>query len=119
MEDTKLKLSAIWITHFLLWSFGDMLSLLQEITEVAEDSLLLFVATPLAIIQTVMILLPLFSKRKVVRIANLIVTPIFLVFNIMNLFEVHVGWGYLLTIGYICYNLLTVWIAWQWKTKEE
>ncbi|UYP44969.1 hypothetical protein NEF87_001254 [Candidatus Lokiarchaeum ossiferum] len=119
MEDTKLKLSAIWISQFLLWTFGDMLSLMQEITEVADDSLLLFVATPLAIIQTVMILLPLFCKRKVVRILNLVVPPIFLVFNVMNFFDVHVGWGYLLTIVYVCFNLLSIWIAWQWKPKEE
>ena len=119
MEETKLKLSALWISHFLLWTFGDMLSLLQEITEPAADELLLFVASPLAIIQTLMILLPLFCKRKVVRIVSFIVAPIFLVFNIINFVDVNEGWGYLLTVVYVIFNLLVIWIAWQWKSNEK
>ena len=89
MEDTKIKLSALWISHFLLWSFGDMLSLIQTdgiaelIAEPVADSLLLFVAAPLAVIQTFMILFSLMGEYKWNRLANMGIAPLFIVFNIM------------------------------------
>lgn len=119
MEDTKLRLSALWVSHFLLWTFSDMLTLLQEISEPVADELLLFVAAPLAVIQTIMILLPLMCKRKVVRIVSFIIAPIFLVFNIINIIEVHVGWEYLLTVVFILFNLSVLYIALKWKSPTK
>ena len=53
--NVKIVLAALWIAHFLLWTFGDMASLLQEFTEPVDNNLLLLVAVPLAIIQALMI----------------------------------------------------------------
>jgi len=115
MRENSIRLSAIWIAHFLLWTFGDMLSLLQKVTEPVGDSLLLFVAVPLGIIQAVMILIPLFLSRKAVRTVSFIVVPVYLFFNVMNYFDVSAGWGYLLTTAYVALNCLTLAVVWRWK----
>lgn len=44
MADVKIVLAALWIAHFLLWTFGDMLSLLQQFSEPVDNNLLLLVA---------------------------------------------------------------------------
>ena len=117
MEDTKIRLSALWISHFLLWTFGDMLGLLQQSNDPVDENLLLFVAAPLAILQTIMILLPLMMEYKTIRITNLVVSPIFLLLNIMNFIDVDTGAQYLLTAVYVIFNLLIMKNAWQWSPK--
>ena len=47
MEDIKIKLSVFWAAHFLIWSFGDVVSLLstgyiEEELPVSND--ILFIA---------------------------------------------------------------------------
>ncbi len=115
MNQTNLKLAAIWTAHFLLWTFSDMLTLLQEITAPADDMLLLLVAVPLGILQSGLIISSFFLKRKAVRITNFILTPIFLIFNIINIFEVSRGWEYLLTAAFIAMNLLVFSVITKWK----
>jgi len=114
---SKFVLAALWTAHFLLWTFGDTLALLQQFSEPVENSLLLAVATPLALIQASMIYLSLVGKAKVMRWVNIILAIVFLLFNIMFVAEAHVGWEYLLGAGYIAVNVLVGWNAWKW-TKE-
>ena len=118
MEDVKIKLAATWISHFLLWTFGDMVSLLQETTEPVSNNLLLFVATPLALIQTFMIIFSLIGKPKFARWANICVALVFMLFNIQYLSEGGEGWNYLLGIAYIVFNVLIIWYAWKWPRQE-
>ena len=113
--DVKIVLAALWIAHFLLWTFGDMASLLQEITEPVNNNLLLFVAVPLAIIQALMIFFSLVGKVKLMRWVNLIAAVIFGLFNIGFIAEAQFGWEYLLGTGYLLFNALTVWYAWKWS----
>jgi len=112
--DAKIILAALWIAHFLLWSFGDMASLLQEITEPIDNNLLLFVAVPLAIIQALMIFFSLVGKAKLMRLVNIIVAFVFILFNIGFIAEAQFGWEYLLGTGYLIFNGLTVGYAWKW-----
>ena len=42
--EVKIVLAALWTARFLLQTFGDMASLLQEMTAPVENNLLLFVA---------------------------------------------------------------------------
>jgi hypothetical protein len=112
--DVKIILAALWIAHFLLWTFGDMASLLQEITEPIENNLLLFVAVPLAITQALMIFFSLVGKAKVMRWVNLIVVLIFILFNIGFIAEAQFGWEYLLGAGYLLFNGLMIGYAWKW-----
>ena len=112
--DAKIILAALWIAHFLLWSFGDMASLLQEITEPIDNSLLLFVAVPLAITQALMIFFSLAGKAKIMRWVNIVVALAFLLFNVGFLLEAYIGWEYLLGAGYLLFNVLIVGYAWKW-----
>jgi hypothetical protein len=113
--DAKFVLAALWAGHFLLWSFGDMLSLLQRISEPVDNGLLMMVAVPLALIQASMIFLSLVGKIKLMRWVNIILAFVFLLFNIGYIFEAQVGWEYLLGTGYILFNALIFWNAWKWS----
>ena len=112
--DVKIVLAALWIAHFLLWTFGDMASLMQEITAPVENNLLLFVSVPLAITQALMIFFSLVGKAKLMRWVNMIVAAVFLLFNIGFIGEAQFGWEYLLGAGYLLFNGLIVWYAWKW-----
>ena len=113
--DAKILLAALWIAHFLLWSFGDMASLLQKIAEPIDNNLLLFVAVPLAITQASMIFFSLAGKAKLMRWVNMIVGIVFLLLNIGFIAEAQFGWEYLLGAGYLLFNGLIVWYAWKWS----
>ena len=122
LEDVKVNvriiLAALWASHFLLWTFGDMLSLLQKISEPVANELLLFAAVPLAIIQTSMILLSLIGKPSVIRWVNIGLVSVFIVFNIGFLVDAHASWEYLLGAAYLLFNGLIVWYAWKWPNPE-
>jgi hypothetical protein len=123
LEDPKVNvrilLAALWISHFLLWTFGDMVALLQHKNpDPVSNDLLLFVAAPLAVIQTLMIVFSLIGKPKFVRLANIIVPIVFLLLNLGYLSEAVDGWEYLLGIAYVLVNVLIIWHAWKWPKKE-
>ena len=113
--EVKIVLAALWIAQFLLWTFGDMASLLQEITEPIDNNLLLLVAVPLAITQALMIFFSLVGKAKVMRWVNMIVAVVFLLINVGFIAEAQFGWEYLLGAGYLLFNGLIVWYAWKWS----
>lgn len=116
--DVKIVLAALWTAHFLLWTFGDMASLLQEMTAPIENNLLLLVAVPLALIQALMIFFSLTGKAKVMRLVNMITALVFILFNVGFIVEAHVGWEYLLGAGYLLFNGLIVWYAWKWSNSK-
>ena len=118
MTDVKIVLAALWIAHFLLWTFGDMLSLLQQFSEPVDNNLLLLVAVPLALTQALMVFFSLVGKAKLMRWVNIAAALVFLLFNVGYLTEAHVGWEYLLGLGYLLFNGLTIWYAWKWPNKE-
>ena len=129
MEDVKIKLSALWVTHFLLWSFGDMLRLIQTggiekfIAEPVADELLLFVAVPLAVIQTFMILISLMWEHKANRPANLSMGLLFIVVNMGHVVDVILNqlgiWEIQLVVVYLIFNVLVIKFAWEWHTPEN
>jgi hypothetical protein len=122
LEDVKINvkiiLAALWTAHFLLWTFGDMASLLQEISEPVEDELLLFVAVPLAVLQVSMIFFSLVGKPKVMRLANIIIGLIFVLFNLGFLSESNAGWEFLLGTAYLLVNALVIFYAWKWPKHD-
>ena len=113
--NVKFILAALWTGHFLLWSFGDMASLLQKMNEPVDNNLLLFVAVPLALIQAYMIFFSLAGKAKIMRWANIILALVFAVFNLGFIAESQFGWQYLLGAGYLLFNVLIIWKAWKWS----
>lgn len=116
--NVKIVLAALWTAHFLLWTFGDMASLLQEFSEPVDNNLLLLVAVPLAVIQALMIFFSLVGKATLMRWLNIIMALVFLLFNVGFLVEAHVGWEYLLGAGYLLFNGLIIWHALKWPTQE-
>jgi hypothetical protein len=123
LEDPKVNvrilLVVFWISHFLLWTFGDMVALLQHKNpEPISNDLILIVAASLAIIQTLMIVFSLIGKPKFVRLANIIVPIVYLLFNIGYISEAVDGWEYLLGIAYTLFNILIIWTAWKWPKQE-
>jgi hypothetical protein len=116
--DVKMVLAALWVAHFLLWTFGDMVSLLQRMDEPVDDTLLLLVAAPLALIQALMIFFSLAGTAKLMRWVNIIASLVFALFNLGFLVEAQVGWEYLLGAGYLLMNGLIIWYAWNWPKKK-
>ncbi len=128
MEDVKIKLTTLWIAHFMIWTFGDVLRLIHPgyieelIDEPATNELLLFVAAPLGVIQTLMILLPvMWENGKTIRWANVAAGILFFVINIGHVFELILNqlpsWEYLLAVVYLLINTLVIKTAWQWTSE--
>jgi hypothetical protein len=128
MEDVRIKLSVLWIAHFLIWTFGDVVRIIhpgyiQELMDepISED-LLLFVAVPLGIIQTIMILLPvMWDDGKIIRWANLAAGILFFVINVGYVIDIFVSempsWEYLLAVVYLLIAALVIKTAWEWTPE--
>jgi hypothetical protein len=129
MEDIKIKLSALWVSHFLIWTFGDMVRLIQPsgiedvIADPATNELLLFVAAPLGAIQAFMITLSVICDRKVNRPANISMGILYLLVNVAHLADIFMNqlaaWEILLTVVYLTFNVLIIKHAWEWKVEES
>lgn len=116
--NTRMILAGFWIAQFLLWTFGDMVGLLQDLNDPISNELLAFVAAPLALTQAGMIILSLSGPVKLARWSNLVVLPVFILFNIGYLSEGKYGWQFLLGAGYILVNILIMIYAWKWPRIE-
>ncbi len=42
--NVRIVLAMLWVCHFILWIFGDMFTLLQDMGEPATDTVIQFVA---------------------------------------------------------------------------
>jgi hypothetical protein len=114
----RVLLALLWICHFILWIFGDMFSLLQEMGEPVTDSALLFVAPTTAIALTLMVAFCLLGRPTHVRLANLIVAPLYLLFNIGFMVDATQGWEYYLGIFYLVFSVLIIWSAYTWPKAD-
>ena len=112
--DVRIILASLWISQFLLWTFGDMVSLLQDMSDPIANELLAFVAVPLSLLQVAMILFTLMGKSRYARWVNMGVATIFILFNIGFLAEAKFGWEFMLGAGYIAVNVLIICIALKW-----
>ena len=71
--NVRVLLAGFWICHFILWIFGDMFSLLQEMGEPVTDSAILLVGPTTAIGLTLIVAFSLVGRPVYVRLTNLIV----------------------------------------------
>ncbi len=110
----RILLAVFWICHFILWIFGDMFSLLQEMNEPVTDSSVLIIAPTTAIVLTLMVVVCLVGRPASVRLANLIVAPVYLLFNIVFFVDATQGWEYYLGVFYVLFNVLIIWRAYTW-----
>lgn len=114
----RMLLAVFWICHFILWIFGDMFSQLQGMGEAVTDSLVLFVAPTTAIVLTLMVGFCLVGRPTYVRMANLIVAPLYLLFNIVFFVDATQGWEYYLGVFYVLFNVLIIWHAYRWPKDQ-
>jgi hypothetical protein len=117
--NVRVLLAVLWICHFILWIFGDMFSLLQEMGEPATDTSVQFVAPTTAIVLTLMVVFGLVGRPTYVRWANLIVAPVYLVFNIVFFVDATEGWEYYLGVFYVLFNVLIIWRAYTWPREAQ
>ena len=112
-------LAVFWICHFILWIFGDMFSLLQDMGEPVTDSSVLFIAPTTAIVLTLMVVFTLVGHPTYVRVANLIVAPVYLLFNIVFFVDATQGWEYYLGVFYVLFSVLIIWRAYTWPRDGQ
>ena len=117
--NVRTLLAVFWICHFILWIFGDMFSLLQEMNEPVTDSLILFVAPTTAIVLTLTVVFTLLGPPAYVRVTNLILGPVYLLFDIVFLVDATQGWEYYLGVFYVLFSLLIVWRAYTWPREGQ
>ena len=116
--NVRIQLAAFWICHFILWIFGDMFTLMQEMGEPATDTLVQFVAPTTAIVLTLLVVFSLVGPPTWVRLANLIVAPLYLLLNIGFFVDSTEGWEYYLGVFYVLFNVLIFWRAYTWPTTD-
>jgi len=114
----RILLAVFWMAHFMLWTFGDMFSLLQEMGEPLTETVFLIVAPTTAIVQALIIVFCLIGRPTHVRLANLIVAPLYLLFNAGFLVDATQGWEYYLGVFYVLFAVLIIWRAYKWPTDE-
>ena len=114
----RILLAALWICHFILWIFGDMFTLVQEMGEPATDTVVQFVAPTTAIVLTLLVVFNLVGPPPYVRLANLIAAPVYLLLNIGFFVDATEGWEYYLGLFYVLFNVLVFWRAYTWPTEN-
>lgn len=114
----RILLAILWICHFILWIFGDMLSLLQEMDDPITDTAILIIAPSTAIVLTLMVAFSLVGRPAIVRLANMIVAPIYLAFNVVFFIDATRGWEYYIGSFYVLFSLLIIWNAYKWPKVE-
>ncbi len=112
-------LAVFWICHFILWIFGDWFALRQGMGEPATDTLVQFIAPTTAIVLTLMVVFSLVGRPTYVRLANLIVAPVYLLFNVVFFVDATQGWEYYLGVFYVLFNVLIIWRAYTWPKDGQ
>lgn len=118
LVDTKVNvrvlLAIFWICHFILWIFGDMFTLLQDMGEPVNDTAIQFIAPTTAIALTLIVVFSLVGRPTHVRLANMILAPVYLLFNIGFFVDATEGWEYYLGVFYVLFTVLIFWRAYTW-----
>lgn len=115
--DVRTQLVVLWICHFILWIFGDSFSLIQGIVEPVTDTAIEFVAASTAIVLTLMVFYTLVGRPGRVRLATLIVAPLYLLFDIGFFFDAGEAWEYYLGCFYALFILLVIWRVLTWPKQ--
>ena len=115
----RVVLAALWICHFILWIFGDMFTLLQGMGEPAEDTAIQFIAPTTAIALTLIVVFSLVGRPSHVRMANMILAPVYLLFNVGFFVDATEGWEYYLGVFYVLFNVLIIWRAYTWPAEQD
>ncbi len=119
--DTKVNvrvvLALLWVCHFILWIFGDMFTLGQEMGERTDDTVVQFIAPTTAIVLTLVVVFNLVGRAAHARLVDMILAPVYLLLNIGFFVDATEGWEYYLGSFYVLFNVLIFWRAFTWPTQ--
>lgn len=115
--NVRVQLAVLWICHFILWIFGDMFSLVQEMGEPAKETWVLIVAPTTAIVLALIVAFTLVGKPNHVRWTSLIAAPVYLVLNIGFLADATQGWEYYIGVFYVLFIVLVFLRAYTWPKQ--
>jgi hypothetical protein len=124
MEETRIKLSALWVSLMLTYLLGDVLRIFSgdfvagEVSGMQVSQGLMLEMAVLTLIPIVMVCLSLTLKHALNRWANIILPIFFFVFNAIGLPTYPSLYDQFLIVVGLVFNVLTIWIAWRWKEEE-
>ena len=134
MENVKIKLAALWVAVEFCFVYGDLLRLYSgdviggegfggipiEDLPISMELLWLIAAITMAI-PIVMIVLSVTLKYKSDRWTNIIVSILFIIYNIVGLSGGSYSSAYdkFLIILSLVFNVLIVWYAGRWRNQES
>ena len=113
----RIVLAFLWICHFILWIFGDMFSLVQEMTEPATSTSIEYVAPTTAIVLTLLVAFTLVGRPAQVRMATLIAAPVYFLLNVGFFVDATEGWEYYIGVFYVLFTVLIFWRAFTWPKE--
>jgi hypothetical protein len=120
MVDMQVKLSALWVALMLTYLLGDVLRIFsgdftageiggRKVTQTMWLGIAVLMLTPI-----VMVLLSLTLSYPANRWANIIVAVLLFLFNLVGLPGYPSAYDkFLIAVGLV-FNVLTVWVAWNW-----
>jgi cytochrome bd-type quinol oxidase subunit 2 len=124
MEETKIKLSGIWIALMLTYLLGDVLRIFSgdfsagAIGEMQISQGMYLGMAIIMVIPILMVILSLMLKHKANRWANISVAVFFFLFNAIGLPTYPSAYDQFLIVVGLVFNVLTVWYAWKWPEQK-
>ena len=119
MDDTKIKLTFLWVALMLVYLLGDVLRIFSgEITPGEVDGkemtpgMVLGMAI-LMVIPIIMVVLSITLNYPVNRVLNIVFAIFWFVFNLISIGGYSAFDKFLLIVS-LGINSLTVWYAWKW-----
>ena len=123
MEETRIKLSALWTALILTYLLGDVLRIFSgdfsagEIGSMQISEGMYLGLAILMVIPVLMVFLSLTLPEKVNRWANIILAIFFFIFNLIGLPTYPSAYDQFLIVVGLGFNILTVWYAWKWSKQ--
>jgi hypothetical protein len=125
MDETRIKLSGIWVSLMLTYLLGDVLRIFSgdfsagTIGEMQISQGMYLGMAILMVIPILMVFLSLTLKYKANRWANIIVAIFFFLFNAVGLPTYPSAYDQFLIVIGLVFNVLTVWYVWKWSNQME
>jgi hypothetical protein len=125
MDETRIKLSGIWVSLMLTYLLGDVLRIFSgdfsagTIGEMEISQGMYLGMAVIMVIPILMVFLSLTLKHKANRWANIIVPIFFFLFNAVGLPTYPSAYDQFLIVVGLVFNILTVWYTWKWSNLKE
>jgi Family of unknown function (DUF6326) len=120
MDDVQIKLSAIWVALMLTYLLGDVLRIFSgdfnagTIGDMQVTQGMYLGMAALFVIPIAMVVLSLTLNHPVNRWANIIVSIVFFIVNLIGLPTYPSAYDKFLIVVGLVFNALTIWYAWKW-----